>query len=125
MRPFEVLISAPPITPLTSTLPLLVVAAGDFNFPRGSWLYEEFLAESGMIDPLAGDRRPTVRAPLSFSERYALPIDFAFIRAPALPGLRIEGDLRFEERIVFGGRPRFLSDHMGVELRVLWDGLPT
>jgi endonuclease/exonuclease/phosphatase family metal-dependent hydrolase len=98
----------------------LVVAAGDFNFPRGSWLYEEFLAESGMIDPLAGDRRPTVRAPLSFSERYSLPIDFAFVRAPALPGLRIESELRFVEKALFGGRPRFLSDHVGVELRVCW-----
>ena len=98
----------------------LVVAAGDFNFPRNSWLYEEFLTQSGMIDPLAGDTRPTVRAPLSFSERYSLPIDFALVRAPALPCLRIESDLRFVERFVFGGRPRFLSDHMGVELRVSW-----
>ncbi|HEU5101130.1 MAG TPA: endonuclease/exonuclease/phosphatase family protein [Roseiflexaceae bacterium] len=101
---------------------VLVVAAGDFNFPRRSWLYEEFLAESGMIDPLAGDTRPTVRAPLSFSERYSLPIDFAFVRAPTLPGLRIESELRFVEKIVFGGRPRFLSDHMAVELQVRWDG---
>jgi endonuclease/exonuclease/phosphatase family metal-dependent hydrolase len=100
----------------------LVVAAGDFNFPRQSWLYEEFLAQSGMIDPLAGDTRPTVRAPLSFSERYSLPIDFALVRAPALPGLRIASDLRFAERVVLGGRARFLSDHVAVELRVLWDG---
>jgi endonuclease/exonuclease/phosphatase family metal-dependent hydrolase len=99
----------------------LVVAAGDFNFPRDSWLYEEFLAASGMLDPLAGDKRPTVRAPLSFSERYSLPIDFAFVRAPERPGLRIESQLRFVEKALFSGRPRFLSDHMGVELRVMWD----
>jgi endonuclease/exonuclease/phosphatase family metal-dependent hydrolase len=99
----------------------LVVAAGDFNFPRQSWLYEEFLAQSGMIDSLAGDTRPTVRAPLSFSERYSLPIDFALVRAPALPGLRIESDLCFVEKIAFSGRPRFLSDHVGVELRVSWE----
>jgi endonuclease/exonuclease/phosphatase family metal-dependent hydrolase len=99
----------------------LVVAAGDFNFPRGSWLYEESLAASGMVDPLAGDRRPTVRAPLSFSERYSLPIDFAFVRAPALAGLRVESELRFVEKVLVGGRPRFLSDHVGVELRVSWD----
>ena len=99
----------------------LVVAAGDFNFPRGSWLYQEFLAESGMTDPLAGDARPTVRAPLSFSERYSLPIDFAFVHAPALPGLRIESELRFVEQVLFSNRPRFLSDHVGVELRVSWD----
>src|SRR5919109_3807615 len=36
----------------------LVLVAGDFNIPRGSWLYDEFLASSGLIDPLAGDQRP-------------------------------------------------------------------
>ncbi|HJZ46275.1 MAG TPA: endonuclease/exonuclease/phosphatase family protein, partial [Roseiflexaceae bacterium] len=95
----------------------LVVAAGDFNFPRDSWLYEEFLAASGMLDPLAGDTRPTVRAPLKLAKRYALPIDFALVRAPALAGLRMESELRFVEKVRFSGRPRFLSDHMGVELR--------
>ncbi len=102
----------------------LVVAAGDFNFPRDSWLYQEFLAESGMTDPLAGDMRPTVRAPLSFSERYSLPIDFALVRAPRLAGLRIASELRFVEPVLFSGRPRFLSDHVGVELRVSWDATP-
>ena len=100
----------------------LVVAAGDFNFPRGSWLYDEFLAASGMIDPLAGDARPTVRAFPGVPARYAQPIDFALVRAPALPGLRIASELRFVEQVRFSGRPRFLSDHVGVELRVGWDG---
>jgi endonuclease/exonuclease/phosphatase family metal-dependent hydrolase len=102
----------------------LVVAAGDFNFPRASWLYDQFLAESGMTDPLADDTRPTVRAPFSFSERYSLPIDFAFVRAPRLAGLRIESELRFVEQVLFSRRPRFLSDHVGVELRVIWDVTP-
>jgi endonuclease/exonuclease/phosphatase family metal-dependent hydrolase len=109
----------------------LVVAAGDFNFPRGSWLYDAFLSASGMTDPLAGDPRPTVRAPLSFSERYSLPIDFALVRAPPsvgippkLAGLRFASELRFTEQVLVNGRTRFLSDHMGVELRVDWDALP-
>src|SRR4051794_33867273 len=41
----------------------LVIVAGDFNTPRGSWLYEEFIAASGLTDPLAGDTRPTLRPP--------------------------------------------------------------
>ena len=102
----------------------LVVAAGDFNFPRGSWLYDAFLSASDMTDPLAGDSRPTVRAPLKFSERYSLPIDFALVRAPKLAGLRIESELRFTEQVLVNGRTRFLSDHMGVELRMEWDALP-
>jgi len=99
----------------------LVVAVGDFNFPRGSWLYTEFLAASGMIDPLTGDTRPTVRALPGVPARYAQPIDFAFVHAPSLPGLRIESQLRFGEPVPFEGRPRFLSDHVGVELRVEWE----
>jgi endonuclease/exonuclease/phosphatase family metal-dependent hydrolase len=99
----------------------LVVAAGDFNFPRGSWLYDELLHASGMIDPLAGDTRPTVRALPGVPARYAQPIDFALVRAPKLAGLRIESELRFVELGLVGGRPRFLSDHVGVELRVGWD----
>jgi endonuclease/exonuclease/phosphatase family metal-dependent hydrolase len=102
----------------------LVVAAGDFNFPRGSWLYEEFLAASGMIDPLAGDARPTVRALPGIPARYAQPIDFTFVRAPRQAGLRIESELRFVEQVLFSRRPRFLSDHVGVELRVSWDATP-
>jgi endonuclease/exonuclease/phosphatase family metal-dependent hydrolase len=105
---------------------VLVVAAGDFKFPRASWLYDEFLADSGMIDPLAGDARPTVRAPQQLADRYALPIDFAFVRAPALPALRIQSDLRFDDRVPIGvGRPRYLSDHLAVELRVMWDEQPS
>jgi endonuclease/exonuclease/phosphatase family metal-dependent hydrolase len=99
----------------------LVVAAGDFNFPRGSWLYEEFLAASGMVDPLAGDARPTVRALPGIPAHYAQPIDFAFVRAPSLAGLQIASELRFAEQVLFSGRPRFLSDHVAVELRVGWE----
>ena len=112
----EIVRAQPPAT--------LVVAAGDFNFPRGSWLYDEFLAASGMIDPLAGDARPTVRAFPGVPARYAQPIDFALVRAPALPGVRIASELRFVERVLFSGRPRFLSDHVAVELRVSWDEPP-
>ena len=55
--------------------------------------------------------------------RYALPIDFAFVRAPRLPGLQVHADLRFGDKVtVAGRRPVYLSDHLGVELRVAWDG---
>jgi endonuclease/exonuclease/phosphatase family metal-dependent hydrolase len=100
----------------------LVIACGDFNVPRGCWLYDEFLAASGMLDPLAGDPRATYRTPPGVPVRYALPIDFAFARAPALPGLQISADLRFSDRIALAaGRPIYLSDHLGIELQVAWD----
>src|SRR5262245_20311097 len=100
----------------------LVVAAGDFNIPRGSWLYNDFVRESGMIDPLAGDSRPTHRPPLRLPSRFAKPIDFALVRLPELPGLAIESDLCFDQPVLLaGGRRGYLSDHYGVELRVTWD----
>jgi len=100
----------------------LVVAAGDFNIPRGSWLYNDFLRESGMVDPLAGDTRPTHRPPLGLPARFAKPIDFALVRLPELPGLAIESDLCFNQPVpLAGGRRGYLSDHYGVELRISWD----
>ena len=33
----------------------LVLVAGDFNIPRGSGLYHEFMQASGLTDPLAGN----------------------------------------------------------------------
>jgi endonuclease/exonuclease/phosphatase family metal-dependent hydrolase len=100
----------------------LVVAAGDFNLPRGGWLYDEFLAATGMVDPLAGDTRPTHRVPLGLPARLAKPIDFALVRAPSLPGLSIHGALCFDQPVpLVGGRAGYLSDHFGVELRVSWD----
>lgn len=99
----------------------LVVVAGDFNIPRGSWLYEEFLAAGGLSDPLAGDRRPTYRPLPGLPARYLHPIDFAFVRAPALPALQISADLRFARPVAaMRGAEIFVSDHLGVELRVSW-----
>lgn len=100
----------------------LVVAAGDFNIPRGSWLYNDFLRESGMVDPLAGDTRPTHRPPLRLPSRFAKPIDFALVRLPELPGLSIYSDICFDQPVpLAGGRSGYLSDHYGVELRLTWD----
>lgn len=100
----------------------LVLVAGDFNIPRGSWLYHDFLALSGLADPLAGDMRPTYRALPGIPSRYAQPIDFALLRAPRLPGLRVHCDLRFERKMpLVGGRHGYLSDHYGIELQLTWD----
>ena len=100
----------------------LVVAAGDFNIPRGSRLYTNFLADSGMIDPLAGDTRPTHRTPPGIPARFAMPIDFALVRLPQLPGLAVHSELCFTKRRPFvGGRQGYLSDHFALELRITWD----
>jgi endonuclease/exonuclease/phosphatase family metal-dependent hydrolase len=97
----------------------LVVAAGDFNIPRGSWLYDEFLAASGMCDPLAGDERPTLRLPRGVPARLALPIDFTMVRLPVMGGLAVRSDHCLDQRLpLAGGRHGFLSDHVGIELHL-------
>ncbi len=99
----------------------LVIVAGDFNVPRGSWLYDEFIAASGMTDSMAGDVRPTYRASNLLPNHYAMPINFAFYRAPELPNLKVTGDLHFQDKISLGsGRSVHLSDHVAVRLELSW-----
>ena len=103
----------------------LVLVAGDFNIPRGSWLYHQFLTASGLNDPLANDNRPTYRIRPGIPARYARPIDFALWRAPALPGLRVDSDICFKERVPLAlGRQGHLSDHYGIEMQLTWDHHP-
>jgi len=98
----------------------LVIVCGDFNIPRGSWLYDSFLEATGLVDPLAGDTRPTFRPHKGMGARYATPIDFTFVRVPAGAVCTLDSDLRFQDRVQ-GSRPRHLSDHNAVELRVTWE----
>jgi endonuclease/exonuclease/phosphatase family metal-dependent hydrolase len=99
----------------------IVLVAGDFNVPRGSALYREFIAASGLHDPLAGDLRPTYRLLPGMPAQYAQPIDFVLLRAPALPALRARADLCFATPLpLVGGGQGFLSDHVGLRLRVEW-----
>lgn len=97
----------------------LLFLAGDFNIPRGCWLYEEFVAASGLTDPLAGDERPTYRPFPGVAARYALPIDFVFVRVPTGMTVTMQPALRFTERVPYvGGGMGYLSDHLGVQVTV-------
>lgn len=102
----------------------IVLVAGDFNIPRGSWLYTEFLQQSGLADPLAGDMRPTYRPFPGVPVRYALPIDFVFVRTPPTLALAITTDFCFTEQCPYvGGGQGYLSDHLGVLVRLQWTAL--
>jgi endonuclease/exonuclease/phosphatase (EEP) superfamily protein YafD len=95
----------------------LVAVVGDFNLPRGSRLYNNFLQQTGLIDPLAGDLRPTHRPPPGVPAHYSLPIDFVFVRLPASPLVHIAGDLRFSNKFRLTHRHQdYLSDHNAVEV---------
>ncbi len=96
----------------------LVVVVGDFNIPRHSALYTDFLNHAGLTDPLAGDTRPTHRPPPGVPTRYSLPIDFILVRVPAAqPSLKIECDLCFLDKVWLDNRHQdYLSDHNGLKI---------
>lgn len=100
----------------------LVILVGDFNLPRGSWLYDEFLEESGMEDTLAGDQRPTYRPLPGVPAHYALPIDFVFVRRPKGLQLTCSSDLVLDKPVrLVGNYHNFLSDHLGIISRFEWE----
>ena len=95
----------------------LVAVVGDFNVPRGSQLYIDFLKQTGLTDVLAGDLRPTHRPPRGVPAHYSLPIDFVFIRIPENLSLQIAGDLRFSSKLNLTDRHHdYLSDHNAIEV---------
>jgi endonuclease/exonuclease/phosphatase (EEP) superfamily protein YafD len=95
----------------------LVIVVGDFNLPRGSGLYEDFLQRTALVDALAGDLRPTHRPPPGVPAQYSLPIDFVFTRVPASLSLGITGDLRFSSKLDLTHKYQdYLSDHNAIEV---------
>ncbi len=96
-----------------------VIVVGDFNVPRGSGLYRDFLTASGLTDPLAGDTRPTLRTPFGVPSRYSLPIDYVFVRMPSRHSFKIDCDLRFTGKYKINNwQQGYLSDHNGIEIRI-------
>jgi endonuclease/exonuclease/phosphatase family metal-dependent hydrolase len=100
----------------------LVVACGDFNFPRGTFLYDELMAAGGLVDPLAQDERPTYRPFPLVPRRWALSLDFVLYRSPAGRDLEVGGDiLPIEDASRRLPTARFLTDHCALTLEVRWN----
>lgn len=99
----------------------LVVAAGDFNVPRDSWLCAGFTAATGAFDPLAGCTAPTFRPMTGLPARFAAAIDHVYVRPPAGVRVAAAARLRFAEPVrLVNGRLGYLSDHLGVEVSLEW-----
>jgi hypothetical protein len=81
-------------------------------------MYEAFLEESGLTDPLAGNLSPTLRPRSLMPSRYIMPIDYALVRAPHTHGVEVESRLQFEDVIPHKNKQVALSDHYAVELLV-------
>jgi endonuclease/exonuclease/phosphatase family metal-dependent hydrolase len=98
----------------------LVIVAGDFNVPRGSWMYWELLNAAHLVDPMAGDTRPTFRPHPGMPDRYAAPIDFTLYRAPDSLKIKTTSDLQFQDKALIAGTPQYLSDHFAIETHFTW-----
>ena len=97
----------------------LVIVCGDFNVPRDSALFREFLLASGLRDPMNEDTRATYRPLPGIPARFALPIDFALVRGPEGATLAAETQIIFGERVMFTPTAQgYLSDHLGLKLQV-------
>ena len=99
----------------------LVVVCGDFNFPRKTFLYEELILQSGLIDPLADDLRPTYRPFPLVPSRWAISLDFVLYRAPHWKDLKIDADIiPIENSSARLPVQRFLTDHCALTLNANW-----
>ena len=103
----------------------LVIVAGDFNVPRGSWLYREFVSSTGLHDPLAGSDAPTYRPLPGLPARAAQALDHIFIRAPRDLTVEARSELCFAEPALLAhGTFGYLSDHLGVRTTLQWADAP-
>jgi endonuclease/exonuclease/phosphatase (EEP) superfamily protein YafD len=101
------------------SLASIIIVVGDFNIPRGSKLYYDFLVNSGLTDPLAGDNRPTLRVPLGIPGRFSLPIDYVLVQIPEIYSLNIDCDLCLSNKYwISRWHQGYLSDHHGIEIRI-------
>lgn len=85
-----------------------VIAVGDFNVPRDSWLFEGFQAASGLRDAFDGDAATTFR-PVPGWDGAALD------QILVSPGVPAKAEVVMQEKVRMGdGQDRYLSDHYGV-----------
>lgn len=99
----------------------LVIIAGDFNVPRGSWLYDEFRTTTGVIDPLADSPEPTYRPLPGVSARAVQALDHLLVRVPPHWSITAEAALCFRDPVLLAhGITGYLSDHLGVRLQLAW-----
>lgn len=100
----------------------MVIVCGDFNFPRGTFLYDELMNRGQLHDPLAKDPRPTYRPfPLISKDKWTIPIDFVLVRLPKTRELEIHADIvEIADEDQTRSFRRFLTDHNALIIQVRW-----
>ncbi len=86
-----------------------VVMVGDFNVPRESWLFADFVAASGLVDALDGSPETTYRPNGNWP---GAALDQILVS----PGVSADPRLVFQDDVVqlADGRTTYLSDHYGI-----------
>jgi endonuclease/exonuclease/phosphatase family metal-dependent hydrolase len=96
-----------------------VFICGDFNFPRATPPYYLMAGESGLIDALADDPRPTYRPFPLVSAKWQMSLDYLFYRRPEGDGTPVSADIIPIENSTAGWYfQRFLTDHHALVLNI-------
>ena len=99
----------------------VVVLCGDLNFPRGTFLYDELLAGTGLVDALAGNPKPTYRPFPLVPSQWKTSLDYMLCRVPDGAEFDIRADvLPIEDSGQKTSAGRFLTDHNALTLRMHW-----
>ena len=103
----------------------LVIACGDLNFPRNSFLYEELVTQNNLLDPLANDPRPSYRPFPLVPAKWNVSLDYVLVRQPLQKNFQIRGDVvEISDSAKKFSIQRFLTDHNALTLHVSWDDSP-
>ena len=95
----------------------LLILGGDFNVPKSTKLYDDFVNDAKVIDALPDPNVPTHRrgGPLSSDTRMA-GIDYILVRPPVETKVSIVGKPILQEKVQLrNGQMAFVSDHVGIQ----------
>jgi endonuclease/exonuclease/phosphatase family metal-dependent hydrolase len=108
----------------TKSLPedTLIVVCGDLNFPRNSYLYEELIAQTDLIDPLVEDKRSTYRPFPLVPSKWNTSLDYVLIRKPSGVNIQTQPEIIIIEDVAkTSPLLRFLTDHNALLLNTRWE----
>lgn len=103
------------VADVVDALPGPAVVCGDFNVPRESELFRDFITKTQLIDAYAGTCPPTFHADFLPPDRPSHCIDFVLLTG----AISVESaDLMFTEKLPMPGGPALVSDHVGLRVRL-------
>ncbi|TCO34213.1 hypothetical protein EV652_102278 [Kribbella steppae] len=92
------------------------IVSGDFNIARDSSLYRDSIRDTGLLDAFGDDCPPTFHAAYLEPGKISNCIDFLLLSNPSITVEAAE--LTFTGELPMPGGPGYLSDHLGLQVRV-------